>query len=415
MPDLEQSPTIIHSPGRVALSESAIKSLVQAHIEKSPVQRAHGLSALIRAHADATEAQRHLQPEVAQVFTEQGLYRVAAPADCYGSEQSPRIQMAVIEAIAKFDGAAAWNLMIGIESFGLIAPGFVDCLDLIADPMAIIASFTAAVGRADKVPGGYRVSGQWQFVSGIHNATVFGATVRIWQDGERLDRVGNRYAMIPAGEYEILDTWHTSGLRGSGSHDVLVTDVFVAEERLVAPIGGTGHASALLNFPLGARLAYNKVAIAWGLAAAAIDSFTDLAAGKTPRFSRGSLQHRPRAQRALAEATVRFRSGKALVLELLDEMWEKVQQREHISSQERGLFQLACSDAVAGCIECVDTLAQAAGTTASQEAHPLERLVRDIRVVGQHTSVAPQHIEDAGRLLLGLPAEEVMLAGVPAD
>ena len=241
---------------------------------------------------------------------------------------------------------------------------------------------------------------------------IFGATVRVWRDDEPDPQGVNRYALISAGDFQILDTWHTSGMRGSGSHDVRVDGVFIDEARLIAPIGGTRHTSPLLNFPLGARLAYNKVAIAWGQAQAALDAFTELAAGKTPRFSRASLRERPRAQRALAEAQVRFRAGKALVLELLDEMWQQVRDSAHISGRERALFQAACSDSVAGCVEAVEKLCQAAGTTANQVGHPLERILRDIRVVGQHTTVAPQHIEDAGRLLLGLPPREMMLAGL---
>ena len=362
------------------------------------------------AHADQSEAQRHLAAEVAEAFAREGLYRIAAPTPI-GSAATPLLQVETIEAIARIDGSAAWNLMIGIESFGLIAPGFDQCSDLIEDPFTVLCSSTAAVGRADKVAGGYQVSGRWQFVSGCHNAQVFGATVRVWEDGLERKDLGNRYAMVTLPDWQILDTWHTGGLCGSGSHDVEVNDVFIPEERLVQPIGGGAHESPLLNFPLGSRLAYNKVGVAWGMAAHAIDAFVDLALGKTPRFSSRTLQTRPRAQLAVAEAQVAFRSGRSLVVELLEEMWERVQVRGHITSSERAMFQLACSDSVRRCIAAVNTLVETAGTSANMKGHPLERLRRDIVVVGQHISVAPQNIEDAGRIMLGLKAEEMMLGG----
>ncbi len=226
-------------------------------------------------------------------------------------------QIQVIEAVSEADASAGWNLMIGIETFGLVAPGLEACAELIADPDVIMCSSTAAVGRADAVPGGYRVSGQWQFVSGCHNSDVFGATVRLHRDGEPLPDVGNVYAIVPRGEFTILDTWHVAGLRGSGSHDVRVDDVFVPDARIVPPLGAElariarAHAdadannTALLRFPLGARLAYNKVAVALGIGRAALNAFTELAAGKVPRFSSRSLRERPRAQRAVAEAEVR--------------------------------------------------------------------------------------------------------------
>lgn len=381
---------------------------------QTAVDRARQLQDLVRKHADESEAQRHLSAAVAHEFAAQGLYRIAAPADFYGSAQDPRTQIETIETIAYADGSAAWNLMIGIESFGLIAPGFKDCRDLIEDPMVVMCSSTAAVGRADKVDGGFRVNGRWQFVSGCNNSQLFGATVRVWENGCELP-MGNRYTMVPEPEFKIVDTWHMGGLCGSGSHDVVLDDVFVPQERLVAPIGGVEHESALLRFPIGARLAYNKVAVALGLARAGIDHFIDLAQGKLPRFSRKGLKERGWAQRAVAEAEVRVRSARALVMEQVDELWIRAQDRAHVTTTERALFQLACSDAVRGCIEAVDKVAEAAGTTANQKNHPLERIVRDIRVVGQHTTVAPHHIEDAGRILLGVPAQDMMLAGPAAE
>ena len=130
-----------------------------------------------------------------------------------------------------------------------------------------------------------------------------------------------------------------------------------------------------------------------------------------PRFSSTSLRERPASQRAVAEAEVRVRAGRALVNELLQEMWGKVTAGEHISTRERALFQLACSDAVRGCAIAVDAVCDAAGTTSNSQDHPLERIARDVRVVRQHVTVANHQIDDAGRVLLGLPAQGLMLAG----
>jgi alkylation response protein AidB-like acyl-CoA dehydrogenase len=305
--------------------------------------------------------------------------------------------------------------MIGIETFGLVAPAFTHCMDLVADPLVVMCSSTAAVGRADKVDGGYRVNGQWQFVSGCHNSSIFGATVRLFEDGQPIPGTTNVYAVVEAPHFEILDTWHVGGLCGSGSHDVRLTDVFVTDDRIAAPIGGAQNPSPLLHFPLGSRLAYNKVAVSLGIARAAIDAFIDLAEGKTPRFTSKSLRARPHAQRAVAEAEVRVRGCRALVMELLEAMWAAVQEGAHITTRERAIFQMACSDAVKGCAQAVEWVAEAAGTTANQKGHPLERLSRDIRVVGQHVTVASHHIEDGGRVLLGLDPQGIMLAGFGGD
>jgi alkylation response protein AidB-like acyl-CoA dehydrogenase len=236
--------------------------------------------------------------------------------------------------------------------------------------------------------------------------------------------------MLPRDDFEILDTWHVAGLRGSGSHDVQVDQAFVGSERIVSAMGpdnartapptGAGaadadesrRAEAFRRFPLGPRLAYNKVAVALGIARAALDAFVDLAGGKTPRFSRITLRDRGRAQRAVIEAELRVLGARTLVTELLAGMWSDILAGRRMPSRQLALFQAACCDAAAGAAEAVDRLADAAGTTANMTGHPLERISRDVRVVRQHVTVASHHIDDAGRVLLGLPAEGAMLRGL---
>lgn len=381
-------------------------------LDVGPVARARALQALVRAHADEAEATRRLPAAVAEAFAAAGLYRIGAPASCGGESADPMTQIETIEAISVGDGSAGWNLMIGIETFGLIAPAFHDCRELVADPHVVLCSSTAAVGRADAVEGGYRVTGQWQFVSGCHNSHLFGATVRLHRDGVPVPDRGNVYAIVPRADFAILDTWHVGGLCGSGSHDVRVDGAFVPASRIVAPIGGYRDDSPLLRFPLGARLAYNKVAVSLGIARAALDAFVDLAEGKVPRFTSQTLRARPAAQRAIAKAEVRVLAARALLMNLVEEIWSAVVAGERVPRRLLALFQATCSDAVAGCAEAVDAVTDAAGTTANMKGHPLERAARDIRVVRQHATVASHHLDDAGRVLLGLPGDGLMLKGV---
>ena len=152
-----------------------------------PVARARDLAPLIRQHADAAERNRRLSPEVAKAMAAAGLYRIAAPERCGGSNADPMTQLATIEAVANADGSTGWNLMIGIESFGLIAPGFDQCADLLADPMVILCGSTAAVCTADETPNGWRVNGRWQFVSGSNNSQVFAGLVQRRRDGKPIE------------------------------------------------------------------------------------------------------------------------------------------------------------------------------------------------------------------------------------
>ena len=376
----------------------------------SPQERARKLESTVLAHADEADETRRLPAVVARAFAENGLYRIGAPPAFGGENADPWTQLETIEIISCYDGAAGWNLMIGIEHFGLVVPGCAGCSELFEDPMALMCGSTAAVGRAVAENDGYRVSGRWQFVSGCHNSTVFAATVRLEDGGEV--HPGNVYALIEAPQFQIEDTWHVGGMRGSGSHDVTVNEVWVPASRIVSPIGGTASDNPLQRFPLGARLAYNKVGVSLGLARAALNAFVSLAEGKMPRFSSRSLRNRPDAHRAIAEAEVRLRAVRALVREQVGFFWEQVQAGDHISTRERAVFQLVCSDAVRAAVDCVEWVSDAAGTSANFSGNPLERIGRDVRVVRQHATVAGHHIDDAGRVLLGLDPEGVMLKGL---
>ena len=355
-----------------------------------------------RRLAEAADEERRLPAELAEAMAALGLYRIGIPAMFGGEGADPMTQIRTIARVSEGSGSAGWNLMIGIENFGLLYPAMSDCRHLLEDPMSLVCSSTAAVGEAERVADGYRISGRWPFASGCHNAQVFGATVLV--DGER------RYAMVPEGGWEILDTWHVGGMRGSGSHDVVVDGVVVPETHIVMPIGGAEGDDPLLRFPFGARLAYNKVAVALGLLREAIRVFEELAAGKVPRFTSSRLAEQGHAQRAVAEATARLVRGESALMSQTELLWSEVTANVRVDAQQRAIYQLVCSDAVRGFTEAVDLLVEAAGTSANRLDHPLERLARDIRVVRQHITVAPQQIEDAGRVLLGQPARGLMLA-----
>ena len=371
------------------------------------VERAKSTTNLVRQHADAADENRHMSASVAKKFAELGLYRLAAPTQCGGVDLDPETQMRVIEIISRIAGSSGWNLMIGIETLGLVVPSMATCLDMISDPNIIMSSSTADVGRAVKCPSGWRISGQWQFVSGIHNAHVFGATVQRFEDDSAIDDA-RFYAVLPREDYRILDTWHVSGLRGSGSHDVVVADVFVPQERLVATLGQGSMASNQLNIPFGVRLTFNKVAVALGIARAGIDAFQKLAQGKQPRFSYKNLKSRPFAQRAVAQAEILLRGVRAAIYEHVRHIWRQVFAVDKLSDDDRAIAHLLASDAAKAAVECVEFLQEAAGTSANLLSNPLERIGRDVKVVRQHATVAPHHIDDAAAVLLGNPPHGIL-------
>ena len=128
-------------------------------LDLTPVQRAQALASLIHKHADEADRQCRLPAPVAAALSANGLYRIGAPLAYGGEEASPLTQIETIETVSRFDGSAGWNLMSGIENFGLIAPGCDQCRHLLEDPMVVLCSSTASIGRAIRDGDGYRING----------------------------------------------------------------------------------------------------------------------------------------------------------------------------------------------------------------------------------------------------------------
>jgi alkylation response protein AidB-like acyl-CoA dehydrogenase len=375
--------------------------------DRDPRESARRLAPLIRESANEAERERRLPARVATAMAEAGLYRIAAPLALGGGECDPRTQIETIEVVSYAGGAAGWNLMIGIENLGFLGAALPKVTGdaIFADPHLIVSGALNPLGRAREVDGGFQISGQWPFASGCHNAQYFWGQCVVYDGDEpaRSAQGGNvlREALIPAAEFEILDTWQVGGLRGSGSHDVRAQDVFVPHERITKMMDGQQLAAgALFRFPILPRLAYNKVGVATGIARAAIDHFITMAERSTRRGSTVPLRDRPAAHLAVANAEATLRSARAFVFEAVEDVWETVQRHEVPTPRQNATVHLACSHAAAAAIHTVEQVHTAAGSVANFETSPLERCIRDVRVVPQHIMASAQWIEFAGRTLL---------------
>jgi alkylation response protein AidB-like acyl-CoA dehydrogenase len=372
---------------------------------------ARSLQPIVREHADEAERQRHLARPVVAALAEAGLFRMAAPAVYGGLEVDPHEMILALEAVAEADGAAGWTLMIGVETVGIamaaLAPPVAEAL-LGERPDIVFSGAINPLGTACAVDGGYVVNGRWPYASGCLGADYFwGGCILVGDDGVAVRTPeGHRIArqvIVPRDEFEVLETWAAAGLCGSGSHDVVVTDVFVPDD-MVTDVNGVGMqvSTPLFRLPIYSRLAFNKVGVATGVARTALDAFAELAGVKKPFTTTALLRERPQAQLTMAEAEARWRSARAFVLEAVDEMWAKTCAGERVTAREKAMLRLACSHCCAESVRVVELVYAQAGITASFPASPLERAVRDVRVVPQHTMVAPAAIANAGRVFLGL-------------
>jgi alkylation response protein AidB-like acyl-CoA dehydrogenase len=215
--------------------------------------------------------------------------------------------------------------------------------------------------------------------------------------------------IVPRDEYTVLDTWRSPGLCGTGSHDVVLDEVFVPDERTTDIYGiGMRVDTGLFRMPPYSRLAFNKVGVATGVARAALDAFIALATEKKPLTSTALLRERPQAQLAIAEAEARLRAARSFVFESVSHVFDLAVEGREASLHDQAMVRLACSHCCAEAVRAVDVVIAQAGMSALAPDRPLERCARDVRVVPQHVTVAPSAIQDAGRVLLGLEPQSIV-------
>lgn len=381
---------------------------------QATVATAKALQPRVRESAESAQQLRHAPEDIVREMAGAGLYKLAAPACFGGGEADPITTIEVIEAISQADGSIGWCLMIGMEVVGiggsLMEP--TTAARLFADhPNLVMSGALNPQGTARPVAGGWQVSGRWPFASGCHYADLFWGQCRVIADDSTTPKPPPLIEVIvPRHDYRIVDTWRVNGLRGTGSHDVAVDDLFVPDEMITEVSGRKpAHDGPLFRLPPFTRLAYNKVGVATGIARAALDAFVELAEEKQPRLSSRSLRERPRAQLRFAEAEAALRSARAFVFDTVGDAWETVLAGDVADRRQRALVRLACSHACQESIRAVELVHQAAGTTANFEESPIGRARRDVAVVAQQVMVAPHFIEDAGRVLLGLDPNEPIL------
>jgi alkylation response protein AidB-like acyl-CoA dehydrogenase len=318
----------------------------------------------------------------------------------------------VLEEVSRIDAAAGWNLQISvaISPFGAWLPD--DGAKEIFAPEVIVAGALFPPAQAIAVPGGYRVTGRTPFVSGCHNATWFLAPAQVTTEG--LSNQNDTPVMVvvffPRADAEIIDNWDTLGMRGTGSHDVAITDRFVPEHRTGAfvPLStkppGSAYSGPLYRLTIWPSIVV-LAAPALGIARAAIDDLVRLATTKMPAYTGSPLAQRPIAQALAAQAQAHLGAARSYVYEALTEAWETCVAGQLLSMQQRMTLQLAGCHGVQAAATAVRLVHSAAGGTAIRKGHRFERYFRDVHTITQHAFISASRFESVGQLMFGLAPE----------
>ncbi len=360
----------------------------------------------IRACAGVAEAARQLPDSIVRAFADADLVQMAVPRQYGGLESHVLDLLRVIEEISYADGSAGWVLMnyqtTALVS-GLLPKEWGEAI-FAAEKRAVPAGVLALTGRGRRVDGGIVVSGRWGFGSGCPGANwLLGMAVMERAGGALAAEDSNPELLLPMFPREdviIHDTWHVSGLCGSGSHHVEVKDAFVPEGRWVSLSGPPVVDTTLYRVPIISIFPPCVVAVSIGIARAALECFEALAAGKVPSQSSKPLAERASAQIDFAKAEARVGSARSYVFETTEALWDEVDRGEPASTEARRSARLASAHAAASCAEAVDLLYTAGGSSSIFNDNPLQRHWRDVHATTQHIQIAANSYENMGRLRL---------------
>ena len=371
---------------------------------------ARALAPRIRARAAEIEAARQLPADLVMDLANARLFKVALPEAEGGLGADILTALRVIEEVARADGSTGWCLAMAINTFrqsAQLAPAVRREL-FFSGPVGVSAGSARERGRAVAVPGGYRVTGHWFFASGcMHSALLHGACKVFDGDAPRLRANGDQEIRIaffhPKSRARIIDTWNVSGLRGTGSHDIEVDDLFVPEEHTFSALDRRARVTGPMNRIHGFDLAgCGFCCVGLGVARAAIDAFVELATVKIPRSSSDLLRERVMAQAHVAEAEGLLRSGRAFLFEVVGDMWETVLAGDPVTEHQRSELRLAMTHAAQSAAKATHLVCAAAGTTSIFASSPLERYARDAEVVTRHNQLQFVNYEAVGRTMFGL-------------
>ena len=369
------------------------------------------LRGVFLAGSDEGEAAGTLPQSTVDAIYDSGLFSFKTPQVLGGAEADAMIQMDVIEAASRIESAAGWCLMIGAGSLsGMAAFLPNEAIDEIfvggVAPKA--AGVAAPTGKATLVEGGYRVSGRWAFASGIRHSQWVGFGAMVADGNSTLQQVR---MVVPTSQVQIHDNWDVLGLRGTGSCEFSLSDVFVPKRFT----WGGAEAKPLRggpNFLLGrpGMQTTGHCGFALGVGRRALDAVTELAKQKK-RGYRGNevlVADRGSFQRFLGESDLRLRAAKALCMETIEEAWESVCQG--ITPPPPLQIRLRASGTYST-TEASDIVSQAfrfGGGTAMYNSHILQKCLRDINASAQHQMVSDRAYENHGQFILGFPGANPM-------
>jgi alkylation response protein AidB-like acyl-CoA dehydrogenase len=384
-------------------------------MENDAITAARELAPLITRLRHETEANRLIAPPVVDRLRATRLGRLSVARELAGLELPTAAGLEVYEELAAAEASVAW--IVWNNSLPCFLGRYLDRAaraEIFADPDWLYAISTRPTGRAVVAGDGYRIEGRWALVSGCELAEWIALLCVVVEDGQpRMIAPGvpeTRFLFVRRGDYEILDTWRVGGLRGTGSHDVVVGGRPVSRERTFAPGDPSTLDGPLGRIPIIATMAAGYAAQMLGVARTAVDTLFELAKTKITPVPTPDPRDRPALQVAIAIRPAALEAARSHLRSRTRRLWDTAAGGAAPTIEAISDLWTAAHHAVWVARDAVDAMYEAGGTSSLYVDCPLERAHRDVHAMLRHLVGQPSWLEDAGRVRLGMAPQHPLYA-----
>jgi indole-3-acetate monooxygenase len=394
--------------------ETLVKPIA-AKVEQDLEKTAREIGPEISKYVEEDESNRRLSPPVVKALRDAGFFKMFLPKSIGGLEADPVTAARVIEEVARHNTAAGWSLMVANTCPIMLSKLSDEGIDAIYgnNPDAFVAGSVHPPMFATPVKGGYSINGKNPLFSNVHEAQWLLVLAFVMEQGQMKMQNGHPEmiaAVMKASDCEIIDTWHTIGMKATDSNDVSAKDVFVPDY-LSLPLNPELPANPRFSGPLfrfpasGANIACLFPPVSLALARNAINELKSLAEKKTPLGSMVSIRQKGAMQRKLGIAESLVQSSRAYLYEAIDECWRKVKAGNEILREDKARLLLAATHTNQSCTRAVDLMYSAAGSTGIYTKNKIAHYFTDAQVLKQHGFVNDSRYETAAQIYFGLPAD----------
>ncbi len=385
-------------------------------VSMAGVEAARSLREVTAEESADSERLRTLNQRTVDALWKSGLIQWCNPVEAGGSEPTFLAMIDTWIELAWQDGSLGWIGIANLPSAAATAAylpddGFEEVFTAHDNQVTVGGQFFPN-GLGETVDGGYQVTGAWNFGSGTGHSQYVAAGFIPTVGGEMVSGDGGipqlLVAIIPREEVVFTDGWYVQGLKGTGSYDYNVTDLFVPKGRTYElfthePRRGGSPAFQMGLMPITAA---GHSSWALGVAKSTLDDVTELAATKVRMGDESSIAHRASFQRNLAHHLAAWKAARLLVVATFGEVEDSVARGRALTPSQRADMRVAATYATETCREIVQWAHLAAGTSAIREGSRLERAFRDMYTGTQHVFIGEKTYIDSAQIYLGLVEDQ---------